>query len=105
MAAASPSGHRKGLLEREASVAVMRAAGSGMGAVGTGAPGGGADLFWPYLTRAAEILTTFSKSDSVVKEGVAEEQCLEGTINIVVHHFIFYLLLSCDASVLLVRAR
>ena len=57
-------------------MAVMVGAGVGVGAASAG--GGGGDLFWPYVTRAAEILTTFSKSDSVVKEGVAEEQCLQG---------------------------
>lgn len=61
------NGRRRGFMERQASLWVGRA----------GGPGGG-ELYWPYLTRAAEILTNFSKSDSVVKEGVAQEQCLQG---------------------------
>lgn len=62
------NGRRWGLSERQGSIMI-------------GGPGGGgmaAELYWPYLTRAAEILMNFSKSDSVVKEGVAEEQCLQG---------------------------
>ena len=76
------------LLQKEASVTALLAPGIGSrgrkrgslgdtGGAGFGV-GGEGDLTWPYLTRAAEILTTFSKSDSVVKEGVAEDQCLTG---------------------------
>lgn len=80
-------------LERDASTMAVRAAtrgsggagkraGRGVGVAGAAAAGGGVgDLFWPYVTRAAEILTTFSKSDGAVKEGVAEDQCLQGEGN------------------------
>lgn len=63
------------LLEREASVAVLMAASGGGGAAGTTDT---VDLVWPYLSRATEILTTFSKGDSKIKEGMAEEQCMKG---------------------------
>lgn len=72
----SLEGSRRRLQHREASsTALLAAAGAGNR---NGGGGGSGDLFWPYVTRAAEILTTFSKSDSVVKEGVAEDQCLQG---------------------------
>lgn len=78
-AALSLKGSRRRLLEKEPSTTAVLAAGAGNRGGGNGAGGGnGGDLFWPYVTRAAEILTTFSKSDSVVKEGVAEDQCLQG---------------------------
>lgn len=51
-----------------------------MAASGGGGAADSADLVWRYLLRAVEILTTFSKSDSAVKGGMAEDQCLKGEI-------------------------
>ena len=65
------------MLEREASMAVLMAASGGGGSAGTTDT---VDLVWPYLSRATEILTTFSKGDSKIKEGMAEEQCMKGEI-------------------------
>ncbi|CAM9912715.1 unnamed protein product, partial [Ectocarpus fasciculatus] len=65
------------LLEREVSGMAIVVGTAGAAAAAAAAAAGG-DMFWPYVTRAAEILTTFSKSDGVVKEGVAEEHCLQG---------------------------
>lgn len=71
----------------------------GGGALGGGSGGSGGELYWPYLTRAAEILTNFSKSDSVVKEGVAEEQCLKGAV-ISFDRCIWYLLCTCGTLIM-----
>ncbi|CBN77119.1 MEKK and related serine/threonine protein kinases amardillo repeat-containing protein [Ectocarpus siliculosus] len=69
------------LLEREvSSMAIVVGTTGAAAAAAAGGGGGGGDMFWPYVTRAAEILTTFSKSDGVVKEGVAEEHCLQGVM-------------------------
>ncbi|CAM9364055.1 unnamed protein product [Discosporangium mesarthrocarpum] len=52
-------------------------AASAPGGVGRGVS---TESLWPYVDRAAQILTNFSKSDRVVKEGLAEQQCLGGII-------------------------
>lgn len=58
-------------VQREGSTEITLGGGGGGG-------GGGSELYMTYLTRAAAILTTFSKSNGVVKEGLAEEKCLQG---------------------------
>lgn len=57
---------------------LIAASGGGTGGTGAADP---ADLVWPYLSRATEILTTFSKGDSKIKEGMAEKQCLKGEVH------------------------
>ena len=46
----------------------------------TAASNSTADLSWPYLDKCAQILTSFSRSDKIVKEGMASDACLAGEL-------------------------